>query len=64
MKIGDRVLHDEYGSGTVIKIMYEGRKRECYIVCFVAAHNDLHNGFGLTADNHAWICGNKELVKI
>lgn len=64
MNIGDRVFHDEYGKGTVIKVMYEGRIRECYIVCFDNKHIDLHNGFGLTADNHALVCINKELIKI
>lgn len=61
MKINDRVNHSKYGTGTIIKIMWEDTKRELFIVRFDVSNSRLHDCFGLTEDNHGYCCVASEL---
>lgn len=63
-KVGDKVKHEQFGEGTVIRVSFEGTFRESYIVRFDNADEELHDGFGLTEPHHSWVCRARELETV
>ena len=61
MKIGDRVNHDKYGSGTIKKAMFEDTKRELLVVEFDVSNSELHDCLGLVEEHKGLFCNTDEL---
>ena len=64
MEIGTRVNHKEFGNGTIIRILYEGTRRETFAIEFDVSNSKLHNCLGLTESNKGYFCSSKELEVI
>lgn len=61
MKIGSKVKHSEYGTGTITHILYEDTKRELFAVEFDVSNSELHDCFGKTKMYYGWFCKAEEL---
>ncbi len=61
MKIGQRVIHDEFGEGVIIHISFEDTFRTIYWVRFDQPNEELHSCLGLCEDFHGKSCLKNEL---
>lgn len=65
MNKGQRVLHQRYGKGTVLGIMFKDTLREIYLVRFDNPNEIfLHSLFNLCEEHHGLVCKKKELEVI
>lgn len=61
MQKGQKVKHSKFGLGIVKHVLFEGKKRECYIIEFEKSNIQLNNCFGLAKDKHGYICCSLEV---
>lgn len=61
MKIGDRVDHKEFGTGTIKYIMFEDTVRELIAVEFNVSNSGFHDCYGKCKPSHGYFCNPDEL---
>ena len=64
MKVNDKVNHKKFGTGIIVKIFFEGTRRELFAIRFDVSNSELNDCLGLIEPYRGYFCTKKELEVI